>query len=69
MEELVTLVSEKTGVPEGTARQAVEIVVDYLKEKLPAPIAGQIDQVLTKGEAVKNVDQLSRGLGGVLGKK
>jgi hypothetical protein len=46
VEELIRLVSNKTGISEDQARTAVEIVINYLKEHLPAPIAGQIDNVL-----------------------
>jgi len=67
MDQLVKLVSEKTGLPENTARQAVEIVVDYLKSKLPAPLAGQVDAVL-EGSAGGGLEGLAKqGLGGLLG--
>jgi hypothetical protein len=62
MDELVKLVSQKTGIPEDTARQAVEIVVNYIKDKLPAPIAAQVDNVVKDGGG-----GLGKGLGGILG--
>ena len=43
MDELVKLVSQKTGLPTEMATTAVETVVGYLKGRLPAPVAGQID--------------------------
>ena len=43
MEELVQLVSDRTGLSEEMSKVAVDTVIDYLKDKLPAPIAGQID--------------------------
>ena len=60
MDELVKLVSQKTGISEAMAKQAVEIVLGFIKEKLPAPIAGQIDAVIGGGD-------LTGGLGGILG--
>ncbi len=57
MEELIKMVSEKTGLSEEKSKVAIETVLDYLKDKLPAPIAGQIDSVLEGGG----------GLGGVVG--
>jgi hypothetical protein len=69
MDELVKLVSQKTGLPEATAKTAVETVLGYLKKKLPAPIASQIDGVLSGAGAVKGVEDLAKGLGGMLGKK
>ena len=46
MDELVKLVSQKTGLAPDMAKVAVETVIGFLKQKLPAPIAGQIDGVL-----------------------
>jgi len=65
MDELVKLVSEKTGIAEEQARQAVEIVIGYLKDNLPKPIAGQVDKVLSGGGV--DVGDLKEGLGGMLG--
>ena len=69
MNELVKLVSQKTGLSEEMSQLAVETVVNYLKGKLPAPIAGQIDSVLGGSGAGSAVDSLTRGLGGLFGKK
>jgi hypothetical protein len=65
MEELIKLVVEKTGISEEQARGAVATVITFLKEKLPAPIAGQIDAVLA-GSAVSDA---LKGIGGLFGKK
>ncbi|MDM8518526.1 hypothetical protein QUF64_00660 [Anaerolineales bacterium HSG6] len=64
MDELVKLVSEKTGLSEEMSKTAVETVLEYLKEKLPAPIASQIDGVLENGDAAGG---LSSALGGMFG--
>ena len=61
MEELVKLVSKKTGISEELAEKAVKVVLDYLKDKLPDPIASQLDAVLEGGG-------LTHMLGGLLGK-
>lgn len=65
MNELVKLVSEKTGLSEDMARTAVETVVGYLKGKLPAPIAAQIDGLLGNGDQSTGLGKL----GGLFGKK
>jgi uncharacterized protein (DUF2267 family) len=67
MDELVKLVSQKAGIPEAQARQAVETVLGFLKEKLPAPVAGQLDAAL-KGD-MSGLGDMAGGLGGFLGKK
>ena len=64
MEELVNLVVQKTGISHDQAKQAVETIVGFLKQKLPAPIAGQIDGLLAGGGA----QGLAAGLGGLLGR-
>ena len=64
MDELVALVAEKTGLSEEMSKMAVETVLGYLKEKLPAPIAGQIDGLLS-GEGGGGV---AGALGGLFGK-
>lgn len=72
MDELIKQVVERTGISEQQARTAVETVVGFLKERLPAPIAGQVDGVLggasgaIGGLAGKAGDVLG-GLGGVFG--
>lgn len=49
MEELINQVATRTGISEEQARQAVETVLGFLKDKLPAPIAGQLDNVVSGG--------------------
>lgn len=68
MDELIKLVSQKTGLSEDMATTAVDTVIDFLKQKLPAPIAGQIDSVLGGAEA-PDLGSMAKGLGGLLGKR
>ena len=46
MNELVSLIVTKTGIPAATAQMVVNTIVDYLKTKLPAPAGAQIDALL-----------------------
>jgi hypothetical protein len=64
LDELVKLVAKKVGISEDQARQAVTMVVDFLKKRLPAPIAAQIDGLLSGG----GMPDISK-LGGLFGKK
>ena len=68
MDELIKLVSQKAGLSEEMAKTAVETVIGYLKDKLPTPIAGQIDSVLGGGGMPKDLGDLTKGLGDILGK-
>ena len=65
MDDLVKLVSQKTGITEEQAQMAVEIVLDYLKDKLPEPLDSMIDNLL---EGDKLPTDLLSGLGGLFGK-
>jgi hypothetical protein len=67
MDELVKLVSQKTGLAEDKARDAVMTVLGFLKERLPAPIAGQLDGLL--GGAGSGMQDMAKGLGGMLDRK
>lgn len=70
MDELIKKVSERAGIGEDQARSAVETVVGFLKEKLPAPIAGHLDSVLgssAAGGAVDKAGDVLGGLGGMFG--
>jgi nucleoid DNA-binding protein len=62
MDEIVNLVSQKTGLNKEMSEQAVKVVLDYLKKKLPAPVAAQVDMVLKSGSAAD-------ALGGLFGGK
>lgn len=77
MDEIVRRITEKTGLSEEHARSAAETVVGFLKEKLPAPIAGQVESYLggsgEAGEANQSGDMLGQAqnalgnLGGMFG--
>lgn len=58
MDELIKQVVSRTGISEEQARTAVTTVLGFVKDKLPAPIASQIDSAIT-GEG--------GGVGGTLG--
>jgi hypothetical protein len=64
MDELINLIVAKTGISQDQAKTAIGVVVNFLKEKLPAPFAGQIDGILG-GSAPGD---LAKGLGGLFGK-
>ena len=69
MDELVKLVSQKTGLSEDMAKMAVDTVISFLKQKLPAPIAGQIDALLGGSGDASALGGVAQGLGGLLGKR
>ncbi len=66
MNELVSLIVKKTGIPQATAQTIVKIVVDFLKKKLPAPIGAQIDGLLSNDAGVQKAEAV---IGNLLSKK
>lgn len=76
MDEIVSQVVQRTGIPEDKARMAVKVVLDQLRGRLPAPIASQLDSALGGGAgggggAAGSLgglgDAARKGLGGMLG--
>ena len=65
MEELIRQVVERTGISEAQAQTAVTTVLGFLKNRLPEPIAGQLDGFL--GGAAGAAGGLAGGLGGAAG--
>ena len=74
MDELIKRITDKTGISEDQARTAVTTVTGFLKEKLPAPIAGQVDNAISGagGAVVDKVGDVAGDLaakvGGLFGK-
>jgi hypothetical protein len=69
MNELINLVVTKTGIPAATAQTVVNLVIDFLKKKLPAPVAGQIDGVLSNEANVKQAEGVVGKVSSLFGKK
>ena len=69
MDELVKRITEKTGISEDQARTAITTVTGFLKEKLPAPIAGQIDSVVSGagGAVADKIGDVASKVGGMFG--
>ena len=65
MEELVALVVEKTGLTEKQAESAVEVVLGFIKDKLPSVVGGQIDALL---EGKGDLGAAADALGSLFGK-
>ena len=69
MDELVKLVVQKTGLPEDKAKMAVEVVLAFLKQRLPQPMAEQLEGLLGGSGGPGGLAGLAKGLGGILGRK
>jgi hypothetical protein len=72
MNELVNLIVQKTGISQENAQKAAQTAIDFLKTKLPAPLAGQVDAVLAgdlSGLAGQAEEMLKGKLGGASGEQ
>ena len=68
MEQIVTLIVEKTGLSEENAQQAADVVLGYIREQLPDSVAGMLDSVIDGGEMPTSMgDVVSGALGGLFG--
>lgn len=68
MDQLVKMVSEKTGISETQAKTAVNTVVTYLKDKLPAGMGNQVDALIKGGNIGDVASGLKDKVGGMFGK-
>ena len=69
MEELIKQITAKTGISEDQAKSAVTTVIGFLKEKLPAPIAGQIDNVIGGSSGISGTaGDIASKVGGLFSK-
>jgi len=72
MDELVKLVAGKVGISSEQAEKAVTTVLGFLKERLPEPIAGQLDKVVAGGSggaAGTDLGAIEGALGGLFSKQ
>jgi hypothetical protein len=72
MEELIRQVRERTGISEEQARTAVQTVMGYLQNNLPAGVSQQLGGLLGGGGAggggiADRAGDLMGGLGGMFG--
>jgi hypothetical protein len=69
MQELIDRIVERTGISQDTAVNAVDEVINYVKEHAPAPVASQLESYLTGDAAASAVGAAKGALGGMFGKR
>jgi hypothetical protein len=62
MNELINQITQRTGISESQAQQTVQIVANFLKQRLPGPAASQLDNFISGQGA-----QGGKGMGGSMG--
>jgi hypothetical protein len=63
LDKLLELIQEKAGISADQAKSAVSAVADFLGDKLPAPIASQVQKFLGDEDGGNGDDD-----GGLMGK-
>jgi len=67
MDELIKQVAAKASISEDQARSAVNTVVDFVKDRLPAPIADQIENAMSgEGGIGGTAGDMASKVGGLL---
>ncbi len=66
MNEIIEQLKSRVGLNDNQAQSAAETVINYLKQRLPGPIAGELDKVVAGQGGAEGIE--SR-LGSLLGKK
>ena len=84
MDELVNLVAQRTGLSADQAQTAIQTVLGFIKDRLPAPLAGEIEKLITAAPGsstgsstgaggmlgdLGEVESIAKGLGGMFGKQ
>lgn len=70
MNDIVQRLIERTGLPQDQAMTAVETVLGFLKEKLPGPVASQIDSVMGGTQPdPSGISGIGSGIGDMFGKR
>ena len=75
MAELVQMLTEKTGLPPEKAQEVVNVVVNHLRERLPAPLAEALNNHLVNGSSAggsgwaAEAKAMAAEVGGMFGKK
>ncbi len=66
MDELINLLVQKTGMSEEQAREVADVVVEFLKSKLPEPFRGQVENLIS-GAGTEGLGGVVQGITGMLG--
>lgn len=72
MDELIKLVAGKTGLSDDKAKLAIEVIVGFLKQRLPGSVGEQLTAVLPGAEGgglTEKVKGIAETVGGVFTKK
>ncbi|MBS1550632.1 MAG: hypothetical protein JST15_01020 [Bacteroidetes bacterium] len=67
MDEVIKLVTDKTGISPDQAKSAVETVMGFLKDKLPAGISEQVEGLMSGKDVTGGIAGMAKGIKDKLG--
>lgn len=67
MQDLINQLTSKIGVNAEQAQTAIKTVVDFIKAKLPGPVASQVEKAVSGGGDDGGDGGLSDKIGGMFG--
>ncbi|MFN0071799.1 MAG: hypothetical protein ACKVVP_09965 [Chloroflexota bacterium] len=67
-DEIANVIRERTGLDEAIASQVADVVIEFLKSRLPEPIASMLDGNADLSQAAGLMGNLGN-LGGLFGKR
>lgn len=65
MEELIKMVTQKTGISEAQAKSAVDAIVSFLKDKMPGGIGNQVEAFVKGGGSAGNIGDVKDKVSGL----
>jgi uncharacterized protein (DUF2267 family) len=66
MNELIQQLKSRVGLDDDKAHSAVQTVMEFLKQRLPGPVASQLDSAVSGGGGLGAIKDKAEG---ILGKK
>jgi hypothetical protein len=72
MNELITQITQRTGISESQAQQVLQVTANFLKQRLPPQVSAQVENFISsQGQGGKGMGgamgQAQQGMGGVFG--
>ena len=68
MDEIVKMAADKTGISHSQATTAVNLVLGFVKDKLPEGVSGQLDSFLDGKAGSSDVGGIADSIKGMFGK-
>ena len=76
MDQLIRQITQRAGISEQQAREAVNATISFVKPRLPAPVSAQLDSLLTGQEGqqggqdiAQQAQQAAGRAGGLFGQR